>query len=182
MKRYNLVISCFVCCILLFICSFCVAASSYTVERNDVVYIINPEEHTISDGTNLYTYDFSGNSETYEVEITYPDGSSYWWEMNGASGFGGWSDDYDPKRYVDGDVLCEVLREKAPSARHLTGHGVAAFLLFVIGLFHLIAPETAWYLQHGWIYKNAEPSDAILLCNRIGGVAAILFGVVVFFL
>lgn len=52
------------------------------------------------------------------------------------------------------------------------------FLLILIGLFNLITPETSWYLKYGWRYKDAEPSEAAIVFGRIGGVVAILIGIV----
>lgn len=51
----------------------------------------------------------------------------------------------------------------------------------VIGLINAISPETGWYLSHGWKYKDAEPSDAALTTGRISGIAAIIIGIICFF-
>ena len=51
-------------------------------------------------------------------------------------------------------------------------------LLILVGIFNIALPDVAWYLQYGWRYKDAEPSDAALVFNRIGGVAAIIMAVI----
>ena len=51
-----------------------------------------------------------------------------------------------------------------------------------LGLFHLISPHTAWYLSHGWRFKDAEPSDLALALNRMGGGIALLIGLLLVFL
>ena len=54
-------------------------------------------------------------------------------------------------------------------------------LLLAVGIFNVCKPETAWMLNHGWRYKHAEPFDAALAANCLGGVVAILFGVLCLF-
>lgn len=164
----------------------CVGSKStvYTITKNGIDYVVDTENNTIFDGTNTYQYTFSGTSSNYEVEITYPDGSNYWWHMqdNGAfsSGAGGWSEDYDANRYVDGDVLCDVLSEEAPAEAN-SGKTVAIVFLIAVGIFNLASPRTAWELEWGWRFKNAEPSDMALAMNRIGGGIAIVVAVVMIF-
>ncbi|MBR2948385.1 MAG: hypothetical protein IKC46_00835 [Lachnospiraceae bacterium] len=71
---------------------------------------------------------FLGNKSSYDVNITYPNGSSYWFHMSGGVGHGGWSDDYDEDRYVDGDTLSDVLLKKAPKEVN-TGNWLAALII-----------------------------------------------------
>ena len=167
---------------ILILCSCSTPQSQYTVEKNGISYQVNKENKTISDGTNIFKYDFVGNDSYYKVDITYPDGSTYWWDMKGYGGSGGWSDDYDPKKYVDGDVLTDVLLEEAPKApEHSGGNVIAIILLIALGLFNIAAPYTAWYLEYGWRYKDAEPSDLAIGFNRLGGVIAVVIAVVLLF-
>lgn len=50
-------------------------------------------------------------------------------------------------------------------------------LVFILlGLLAAFSPETAWHLQEGWKFRNAEPSDLALVMTRIGGVFAIIIG------
>ena len=159
----------------------CGATSTvYTVEKNQVPYEVDTENKTISDGANTYQYEFSGNKSSYNVNITYPDGSTYWFRMSDGSGYGGWSDDYDEDRYVDGDTLSEVLLEKAPKEVN-SGNWLAAILFAVVGIFNIVSPYSAWYLEYGWRYKNAEPSDIALGFNRVIGVIAVIAAVVLLF-
>ncbi len=172
----------FLAMLLLALCSCSHAPMLYTIERSGVSYEVNKESNTISDGTNLYSYTFSGNNEDYDVTITYPDGSTYWWEMSGHTGSGGWSDDYDPEQYADGDILTEVLLAEAPKApKHSGGEFFAVALLFALGLFYIVAPKIAWYLGYGWRYKDAEPSDLAIGFSRFGGVVAIIIAAILLF-
>lgn len=173
-----------ICAVFIFsILSSCAPApTKYTVEKNGIIFEVDKENSTISDGSNKYNYNFVGDDSDYRVSITYPDGSSYWWDMNGYSGSGGWSENYDPEKYADGDVLTDVLLEKAPKAsKHSGGNILVIFLLFVLGIFNITSPYAAWYLEYGWRYKDAQPSDAALDFNRLSGAALIVIAVILIF-
>lgn len=43
-------------------------------------------------------------------------------------------------------------------------------LFFLIGLFKLLAPRAAWYLEIGWKLDDADPSDGYLYFSRVTGV------------
>ena len=154
--------------------------SSYTIHKYGVEYTIDPEACTIFDGTYTYQYSLSVRSGGYSIDITYPDGSSYWWQTNANSGAGGWSDDYDSTRYIDGMTLCHVLEEDVPKENRGTNVPLA-LLILLIGLFHAITPHTVWFLEYGWRFKEAEPSDLALALNRIGGILAIIIAIIMLF-
>lgn len=42
-------------------------------------------------------------------------------------------------------------------------------ILTIIGLINIFSPETAWYINCGWRYKNAEPSELALNVNMVSG-------------
>ena len=175
----------------LLIFSFCACSSSdtgtsstYTVNKNGTDYVIDPDNGTISDGKHTCQYEISESSGGYIINITYPDGSTYWWRAqrsgNVTTGAGGWSDDYDADRYADGQTLCDVIEEKIPQ----TSGNANVFLIFIliaVGIFNTVWPRAAWYLEYGWRYKNAEPSDLVLGLNRFGGIIAILVAVIMAF-
>ena len=50
-------------------------------------------------------------------------------------------------------------------------------IIMVIGLFNVLSPETAWYLSHGWRFKDAEPSDLALSVHRVTGAGAMIIGI-----
>ena len=98
MKRISLVL----CVLLVFLLCACGKTSTtYTVIKNNVNYLVDTEQKTISDGEHVYHYNFSGNASSYKMDVTYPDGSTYWFSKSGYSGQGGWSDGYDEKKYVE---------------------------------------------------------------------------------
>lgn len=147
---------------------------------------MDTEKHKISDGINTYRYEFSRDASEYGIKIKYPDGSGYWSSGSpsqaGTSIVSGWSDDYDSNRYVDGDTLVEVLLEKVPRKLNFSPGKLAVCLLLAgMGIFNMLAPETAWYLEYGWRFKNAEPSDLALNVCRVSGGVIIVMAFIVFF-
>ena len=157
----------------------------YTVEQNGVEYMVDTEKHTIFDGTYIYQYEFSGDRTQYRIDITYPDGSTYWWNggSSATASFGGWSEDRDDLYgYADGGVLREILLEKAPQGAADSAQIFVAVFIIALGAVWTFFPRAVWYLGYGWRFKNAEPSDAALMFGRMGGVIAAAFGFFVLFL
>ena len=150
---------------------------TYTVNKNGIEFRIDSAQKTISDGDNIYHYEFSGDSSSFKVTITYPNGSSYWYNQSGGVGGSGWSDDYIEGTYVSGDTLVEVVREKAPK-RVDPVKIVGGLMLIALGIIDMIVPKVSWYLGYGWRYKNAEPPDIALIFARIAGGIAVTVGVV----
>ncbi|MDD5934092.1 MAG: hypothetical protein PUC65_00760 [Clostridiales bacterium] len=163
----------------IFLCACSSVSTTYTVEEDGINFVVDTINGTISDGEYTYQYSFSGSDSSYRVDITYPNNSSYWWQQQGASGYGGWSDAYDENRYVAGDVLRDVLEHEAPKESN-TGSFLMAIILLVVGIFNISSPRTAWYLEYGWRYKNAEPSDFALIMNRISGGVLIVIAIILF--
>lgn len=150
----------------------------YAVDRYGNEYTIDREQGTISDGTHTYEYTYEGDSEDYSVTIEYPNGGSYHWGESGGFGSGGGNSKYDPQRYTDADILIRLLQENAPKGIRI-GNILAALVLIGGGIFCIACPETVWYLESGWRYRDAEPSDLALGVARISGVAAIVIGIIV---
>nr|WP_325298506.1 DUF6199 family natural product biosynthesis protein [uncultured Dysosmobacter sp.] len=148
--------------------------TSYEVDG----FTIDKEAQTVTKGEDVYHYTISGS----KVTILYPNGAEYWWNYGSGDtpiSYGGWSDNYDPARYVSGDRLLDLINYKAPSPSGRS-NGIG-FLLAVIGLFNLLAPRASWYLSYGWRFKDAEPSEAALVLGRVGGGFAVLAGLLMIF-
>ena len=157
------------------------SGTTTTIEKSGVRYVVDKEAKTISDGTNTYQYDFVGDKSAYELAITYPDDSTYWFVQEGSAGHGGWSDDYDENKYVDGDILRGVIVASVSTVSNIslfTGEFWVGLLLLAVGIFNVVAPSAAWYLEYGWRFKDAEPSDIALVLNRIVGVVLIVIVIV----
>ena len=50
------------------------------------------------------------------------------------------------------------------------------FILLICDVISLVSPETAWHLSKGWQFKDAEPSDAVLVYIRVAGAIEVLAG------
>ncbi|WP_336774682.1 DUF6199 family natural product biosynthesis protein [Paenibacillus sp. MMO-58] len=50
-------------------------------------------------------------------------------------------------------------------------------IFIVLGILNLLYPRAGWYMQYGWRFKNAEPSDASLVMGRISGIIGIVIGI-----
>lgn len=151
----------------------------YDVTQNGVVYTVDREERTVTAGDRVYHYEKDGDWLT----ITYPNGATYYQRFfsNGNGHAAGWNDIYEESHDVSGETLMEVLDREAPVQRSPEPRMDPAvrslgFLFAALGLWGLISPKSVWYLNFGWRYKNAEPSEVALLVNRIAGVLLILVG------
>ena len=167
---------------LLFLLAACNAEPQpQTILMNGTSYTVAPGSSTISDGTHLYTYDFSGDKSDYQLTIYYPDGTEYWFQQSGWSGYGGWSGDAIDPQYASPDtlhnVLLETMKDPINPAQILGG-----ILCILLGIVNILFPKVMWYLRDGWRYRNAEPSDAALAVARLAGTAFIILGIITMFM
>ena len=166
-------------CWLSVLCLLLLCACARPADDDEGGVTVDFENGTVFDGTNTYHFTFSGSSENYGVHITYPNGSTYWWNKSGNVGTGGWSNDYAEGRYISGDILCELIASKAarPKDPDNPAKMIFALLAIAVGAFSAASPHTAWYWSYGWRYKDAEPSDLALSAERIGGMIAVVVGI-----
>lgn len=143
--------------------------------------IVNQDEQTIFDGQHTYSYDLSGNKDDYHVTITYPDGETYYESLSNGQGHSGWSNGYNEAAYTSGSKLvnCVIDLLPQPAKQSMALPGV---LVLIIGLFSAIFPRGVWQLSIGWLFRNAEPSDAALTMSRVGGIVLVILGLVALFL
>ena len=64
----------------------------------------------------------------------------------------------------------------APAVYH-TLRAIGILILLAVGIFNTVSPYTAWYLECGWRYENAEPSEMALGMARFGGIVALVVAV-----
>lgn len=57
--------------------------------------------------------------------------------------------------------------------------GFLGFIILAIGIFNTVSPRTAWFLDVGWKFKDAEPSEEGLGLKRLGGIVMIIIGLAV---
>lgn len=161
------------------LCS-CSTNTTQNVVVSGEIYTIDTVEKTIEDSKYTYKYTFSGNSKTYTIELTYPDGSEY--KITGKSGNVISSGDVINKMYASPNVLSNIILNKAPK----TNEGnplkfIISFFAIGIGILNTLCPHIFWYLEYGWRYKNSEPSNLALTFIRISGVIVIIFGIIFLF-
>lgn len=147
-----------------------------TVVHNGKTYTIDEEARTITDGEYLYRYEVNGSGSSIKYNFTYPNGARYYWTWSNNAGYGGWSDDYDDTKYLDGHTLIDILDKEMPRESEPKNIPMIFFLL-IVGIFNTAAPKTAWYLSEGWRFKNAEPSEAALDWGRFVGIILIVIAV-----
>lgn len=168
--------------LLVLLLSGCGESHVKTVMVNLTSYTVNTEKNTIFDGQNKYRYTIGDQGGAAIHTVYYPDGSSYYWIERDGYGAGeeGWSEDYDPERYVSGSVLKSAL-EKADAKRNVqvdAGKLIGGILCAVIGLVGIFFPTLGFYLRYGLYVEDAEPSDFYLFMARLGGGISVIIGVV----
>ncbi len=180
---------------LLLLLGACGRAEAYTVEHDGLTYLIDLREHTICTGELVCKFKLTNKTgEGYRLTICYPDGSLWYYydigfivtdgytSEEGFTTTSGHTDDYDPSKYLPAETLKAAL-DASPAAALQRSTGHPAFLLLaLLGILHAAFPQFFWYINHGWRYKNAEPSDAALGVTRIVGVLAALLASGCFFL
>lgn len=148
---------------------------SVSTSQGDVSVTVDTENCTITDGKDVYRYTVSASGHNISYDIIYPNGATYYWTTTQYGGTGGWTDDYDETRYIRGNILIDALEYNQPRER--SGNPLLGILLIGLGLFNCFAPETAFFFSKGWMFRDAEPSEAYLEMTRIGGGIVIFIGV-----
>jgi len=54
-------------------------------------------------------------------------------------------------------------------------------LLIPLGVLQAVFPQAFWFINHGWRYKDAEPSELALGLGRAGGVLVAIIGLFLLF-
>ena len=156
-----------------------VERGSYFVTVNGEELTVDPINQTITaENGDVYTYTMTDESVTF----TYPNGYEYFWNFTSGIGYGGLSDTPDGYRYLDYMELEAALDQEIeavrPSKKSRPGHIFFACFCFLIGGLNLAFPYAGWYLKYGWRYKDAEPSDAALVLNRVLGGIIVIAGII----
>ncbi len=158
------------CLLLLFSLTGCRDQAPASVTRGGTTYTIDPASRTITDGALACDYSISGN----QITVTHPDGFSYTKSGNSYMGTGSLSgecpDNWDYGGFID---ALEDYQEKGTIP---WGRKLLALVLIGAGWLALAKPEWDWFLRRGWMYKDAEPSEAYLGVTRFSGILLLLVG------
>lgn len=164
---------------------------------NNVMLTFDYDEKTISAGSSLFTvYDPDGElvweedcKDIYRYEydggnitITYPNGATWIESPTSTGAVISWDDNYDPQRYIEGDVLARYLEEahRPRSREGIVGIGFACLIMAAVGVVMIKAPEELIEMKYGWRFKNAEPTEFAVWEVRIGGIIVVVVAVVIF--
>ena len=136
-------------------------------------YTVDTQAQTITKGEDVIRYSFGGNGK---VTFTYPDNTTTSWSQNGA---GTSSLFFDINRWPGAWELMDVLdRDDLPQRK--TGNPLG-LLLIPLGILQAVFPQAFWFVNHGWKYKDAEPSELALGLGRAGGAVIALIGLIMLF-
>ncbi|MBQ4058897.1 MAG: hypothetical protein IJD40_08205 [Lachnospiraceae bacterium] len=167
--------------------------SEYTVEMNGKKYEVNHNTNTIYDGKYTYEFDYTGDATSYEIDITYPNGTFYseaygdedsgyvstGYRNTGNEGEEIASVDDSNEDYESGSTLCYLITYNA-SKTSPVGKILLVIFLVALGIFFIVAPDKAWMSLEGYRYNNVEPSNTGLAMIVVSGVFFIILGIVVF--
>ena len=124
----------------------------------------------------VYHYTF----EDENITITYPNGAT-WWTSSTA---GGWDNDYDPERYIDGDILARQLTQAYQYSRKnwdsVLVVGFFSLIIIVVSILDIKHPDVLHRMRYGLWVQNAEPTEFALTISRLCGVVAIVLAVIGF--
>lgn len=178
MKHFRTLIPLLILVLLLSGCAGEPVPYEYTQGENTVT--VDPIHQTISNGQETFTYTVEDRGSRVQYEITFPDGSRYWWIAGNGGGAGGWSDDFNQDRWSYASFLVRALEQSAP--REKVGNPGAGLLLMGLGAVNFFLPELPFYFRYGWAVENAEPSDTYITWTKTAGVIAAVTGLVLCFI
>jgi hypothetical protein len=172
MKRFVFLI-----CLLSLLLTGCTGRETvYTTEVNGVTYTVDTETGTITGAGITCRYTVSNDEKS--VSIRFPDGTT-WQETkrnNGTTtGSGSVSATYLSASSVMADLAWDTL-----SSEPNYYLAFAAVATFGIGIWTVRDPHGWWRFSRGWMVKNVEPSDHLLVYYQIVGVVLVLASVVMF--
>lgn len=163
-----------------------VSTDPYTYSNGEKTLYVDPQAGTITCGVHTYRFEIDGDN----ISIIYPNGCKYIMTVRDGISYGGYttgmnSTFFAENGYEDGDNLMAAVERFMPNNDGGLDSGgtsimgvMCGVLICGIGLWSLLAPQSAWYVSHGWRYKDAEPSDAALAVESIVGIIAIVGGLI----
>ena len=150
----------------------------YEVSMDNRLFVVDFDENVISYGGQNFRFETDGRG----IMITFPDGTSVWErEEDGVIISGGTLDMLQSP--IGWDLIAVLNQARQNSTRTSSGESIWTGLITIpFGLFLAASPQSAWQLTHGWRFKNAEPSNLVLIYNRIIGVILLLIGLLLLFI
>ena len=175
MKHFRILLSLLVLAMLLTGCAG-ERMEPYTYNVNNRTIEIYPESGTIVDGLDVYHYTRTENQNgSIDYVITYPNGGRFNWTKTENGGHGGGSG-INESLYLSGNVLVWALEAGEPAKK--VGSPILGFLLMGLGAVNILFPEVTFHLRKGWMFRDAEPSDAYLFWGRVSGALVAVLGLI----
>lgn len=131
----------------------------------------------------VYHYRVADN----DIYITYPNGYIYSQNINSNAAAKSWDipagmpeiSSAEEIGYIDENYLVDAILKHMRLKSEKSTTGIFAIIIAAaVGLWGIISPGSLWYVSYGWRYKNAQPTQAAIILNRIAGV--ILLIIVIF--
>ena len=145
---------------------------------------LNRDEQTLFDGTYTYSYTEQKFGTMHIITIIYPDGGRYEWVESSTETHSNGT--YDASLYADGQQMVDailghvILNQPQSQRKEVSVEGIGiAILLLIAGLWEAVCPEQAWYAGHGWMFKDAEPSDFAIAMFRASGIIEIVVAIII---
>ena len=148
-------------------------------------FFVDTEHHEILAGTHIYRYTRDQGGE--RIMLTFPDGGQVEIVRQGGtimtSDFRTSNHSYE---FVSDFALTAALdsvygRPSGAAGGGAFGSVAVGVILIAYGILSVASPKFAWKINYGWKFKDAEPSDGILIANRILGAIMAVIGVVMVF-
>ncbi|SIS45553.1 DUF6199 family natural product biosynthesis protein [Salimicrobium flavidum] len=119
------------------------------------------------------------SGDGYQYEVILEDGQTYFYEENEEKNLiidSGTLTDEESRMAREAIYKYENQYREPAEGNGDSGNPAGIFFV-AIGAFLLISPRTAWYLEIGWKLRDAEPSELVLIANRVGGGIAAVIGI-----
>lgn len=133
---------------------------------------------TIRDGNDIYHFEYKINGD---LEIIYPNGSKAAFNEKrgiGTGSIGSPVDDY-PSVIAFSWALDDIVESKSEKSEG-RGRMLLGILLVVSGCIMMFSTKGVWMLNHGWKYKNAQPSEIYLGITKVMGGIVAFIGIMAF--
>jgi hypothetical protein len=170
--------------VLIFSLSACsLKPTRYNVEYDGKTYKVDTLRRTVSDGTNTYEYSHFEGSLGRSFSINYPNGSRYYVSMNEGGGvLQEQKPDLWKTGYLSPSALRTIISSDVPNQIESNiWQWIIGLTSIGLGLIMMVKPRSVWYLEYGWKFKNAEPSDMALGANCLSGFVMVICGVILLF-
>lgn len=153
----------------------------YTVVYNGKSFVVDTVAQTITDGENVYSYTIEESGKHVTAQFTYPNGKIITVTHNKTSG-NGYSSEVlsteEASRYLSEWILFNMVQDASASPwKFHFGYFLLGLLTVGLGLFHMLAPETAAYWRHVLWVKDAEPSEHAIAVTRFSGIITLIAGI-----